>query len=194
MKFKTHYLLLAGAFLLVTCASEQTKKKAPLDYVNPHIGGIGHLLVATDPVVQLPQGLVKVCSNPWPEIYDRYLTDKVFSFSLRDEVRYGRKTIPSWIMATTGNIEVSPEKIASNYDHDFETVTPYYSALLLEDYDINAEYTVTNKASYFRFTFPENSDSHILLSSNAKFTVLNENTIEGEEVFGKNTFYFYKSI
>jgi putative alpha-1,2-mannosidase len=191
MKFKTHYLLLAGVLLLVTCASEQTKKKAPLDYVNPHIGGIGHLLVATDPVVQLPQGLVKVCSNPWPEIYDRYLTDKVFSFSLRDVVRYGRKTIPSWIMATTGNIEVAPEKIASNYDHDFETVTPYYSAILLEDYEINTEYTVADKASYFRFTFPENSESHILLSSNAKFTVLNENTIEGKEVFGKITFYFY---
>ena len=191
MKFKTLYCFLVWLMLFVSCASAQTKKKTPLDYVNPHIGGIGHLLVATDPVVQLPQGLVKISSNPWPEIYDRYLADKVFSFSLRDVVKYGRKTIPSWIMATTGNIEVTPEKIASNYDHDFETVTPYYSALLLEDYDINTEYTVTGQASYFRFTFPENSESHILLSSNAKFSVLNENTMEGEETFGKRTFYFY---
>ena len=190
MKFKTLYLLIAGV-LLVTGATAQTKKKSPLEYVNPHIGGIGHLLVATDPVVQLPQGLIRVCSNPWPEIYDRYLADKVFSFSLRDVVRYGRKTIPSWVMATTGNIEVAPEKIASNYDHDFETVTPYYSALLLEDYDINAEYTVTDKASYFRFTFPENSDSHILLGSNSKFSILSENTICGQETFGNRIFYFY---
>ncbi len=182
---------MVAILLFGICGSTQTIKKTPLDYVNPHIGGIGHLLVATDPIVQLPQGLVKLSSNPWPEIYDRYLSDKVFSFSIRDVVRYGRKTIPSWIMATTGSIEVTPEKIASNYDHDFETVTPYYSALLLEDYDVNTEYTVTDHASYFRFTFPENSDSHILLGSNAKFSVLNENTIEGEEVFGKNTFYFY---
>jgi putative alpha-1,2-mannosidase len=190
MKFKSTISFLVGVLLLVTCAP-QTKEKTPLDYVNPHIGGIGHLLVATDPIVQLPQGFVKLSSNPWPEIYDRYLTDKVFSFSLRDVVKYGRKTIPSWIMATTGNIEVTPEKIASNYDHDFETVTPYYSALLLEDYDINVEYTVTDQASYFRFTFPENSDSHILLSSNAKFSVLNEYTIEGQESFGTRIFYFY---
>ena len=191
MKLKSSCFLLFGIVLIVFCASAQPKKKTPLEYVNPNIGGIGHLLVATDPIVQLPQGLVKIASNPWPEIYDRYLTDKVFSFSLRDVVKYGRKTIPSWIMATTGNIEVTPAKIASNYDHDFETVTPYYSALLLEDYDINTEYTVTEKASYFRFTFPENSNSHILLSSNAKFSVLNENTIEGQEVLGKSTFYFY---
>jgi putative alpha-1,2-mannosidase len=191
MKFLSFISLFIGILFFGTCASAQTKKKTPLDYVNPNIGGIGHLLVATDPIVQLPQGSVKLSSNPWPEIYDRYLADKVFSFSLRDVVRYGTKTIPSWIMATTGNIEVTPAKIASCYDHDFETVTPYYSALLLEDYDINVEYTVTDLASYFRFTFPENSDSHILLGSNSKFSILNENTIEGQEALGNRIFYFY---
>jgi putative alpha-1,2-mannosidase len=171
--------------------AEKSQVKEPLDYVNPNIGGIGHLLVATDPVVQLPDGLIKLCSNPWPEIYDRYLADKVFSFSLRDVVRYGTKTIPSWIMASTGNIEVTPANMASDYDHDFETVTPYYSALLLEDYDINVEYTVTKNVAYYRFTFPESADSHILLGSNAKFTIVDHNTIEGQESAGNQIFYFY---
>lgn len=188
-------LLLGLGFLVDSNAQPgeagRSKVKEPIDYVNPNIGGIGHLLVATDPIVQLPEGLVKLSSNPWPEIYDRYLADKVFSFSLRDVVRYGTKTIPSWIMATTGNIEVTPAKIASNYDHDFETVTPYYSALLLEDYDINVEYTVTKDAAYYRFTFPKASDSHILLGSNAKFSIVNENTIEGQEALGNRIFYFY---
>jgi len=191
MKFSTFINLFIGILLFVNCASAQTKKKTPLDYVNPNIGGIGHLLVATDPAVQSPQGSIRLCSNPWPEIYDRYLADKVFSFSLRDVVRYGTKTIPSWIMATTGNIEVTPAKMASNYDHNFETVTPYYSALLLEDYDINVEYTVTDQSSYYRFTFPENSDSHILLGSNSKFNVVNETTIEGQEGLGRRISYFY---
>ena len=94
-------------------------------------------------------------------------------------------------MATTGNIEVTPEKIASDYDHDFETVTPYYSSLLLEDYDINVEYTVTENAAYYRFTFPETSDSHILLGSNAKFNIVNKNTVEGQESVGPSIYYFY---
>lgn len=172
----------------------KSKLKEPLDYVNPNIGGIGHLLVATDPVVQLPDGLIRLSSNPWPEIYDRYLADKVYSFSLRDVIRYGTETIPSWIMATTGKIEVTPAEMASNYDHDFETVTPYYSALLLEDYDINVEYTVTKNVSYFRFRFPKSADSHILLGSNAKFTIMDNNTVEGQESVGNNIFYFYSKF
>ncbi len=94
-------------------------------------------------------------------------------------------------MATTGNIEVTPAKMASNYDHDFETVTPYYSSLLLEDYDINVEYTATSQVAYYRFTFPDNSGSHILLGSNAKFSVVNENTVEVQESLGNRTAYFY---
>ena len=198
MKFSSFINLFIGIVFFVNCASAQTKKapaqttkKTSVDYVDPNIGGIGQLLVATDPVVELPGGSIKLCSNPWPEIYDRYLSDKVFSFSLRDEVRYGTKTLPSWIMATTGNVEVTPAKMASNYDHDFEKVTPYYSSLLLEDYDINVEYTVADQASYFRFTFPKSSDSHILLSSNGKFTVVNETTIEGQEGSGNRGYYFY---
>lgn len=191
MRFSYFINLFIGILLFVIGVSAQTAKKTPIDYVNPNIGGIGHLLVATDPVVQLPLGSVRLASNPWPEIYDRYLADKVFSFSIRDVIRYGTKTIPSWIMVSTGSIEVTPAKMASNYDHDFETVTPYYSALLLEDYDINVEYTATIQSSYYRFTFPESSDSHILLGSNAKFTVVNDNTIEGEESLGTRTTYFY---
>lgn len=191
MRFSILYKLFIGTLFFATLASAQTVRKTSLDYINPNIGGIGHLLVATDPVVQLPLGSVRLASNPWPEIYDRYLADKVFSFSIRDVIRYGTKTIPSWIMATTGKMDVTPAGMASDYDHDFETVTPYYSALLLEDYDINVEYTATNQSSYFRFTFPENSDSHILLGSNAKCTVVDENTVAGEESMGNRTVYFY---
>jgi putative alpha-1,2-mannosidase len=193
MLYISMILLLSFGFIFdaKAQAEEGGKSKEPIDYINPNIKKIDHLLVATDPVVQIPQGKVRLCSNPWPEIVDRYLADKVFSFSLRDVIRYGTKTIPSWIMATTGNIEVTPAKIASNYDHDFETVTPYYSSLLLEDYDIDVEYTVTKDAAYYRFTFPKASDSHILLGSNAKFSIVNENTIEGQEVVGNRIFYFY---
>src|ERR1035437_5388668 len=191
MKLSRFVYLLSGVLMLFSCAALKAGEKTPVDYVNPNIGGIGHLLVATDPIVQVPEGLVKLSSNPWPEIYDRYLADKVFCFSLRDVVKYGTKTIPSWIMATTGNIEVTAAKMASHYDHDFETVTPYYSALLLEDYDINVEYTATEQAAYYRFTFPNATNANILLGSNAKYSILNANTIEGQEALGNRTFYFY---
>ena len=191
MKLSNATCLLMGILLLISCENQQNEKKSPVDYVNPNIGGVGYLLVATDPIVHLPQGSIQLSSNPWPEIYDRYLADKVFSFSLRAVTRYGTLTIPSWIMATTGKIEVTPSKIASFIDHDFETVTPYYSQLLLGDYDVNVEYTTTEQVAYYKFTFPENQNSHILLGSNSKFTILDDNTMVGEEGSGNRKSYYY---
>ena len=169
---------------------EKSELKDPIDYVNPHIGGIAHLLVSTDPVVMLPFGIIELASNPWPELMDRYLTDKIFSFSIRETPKYSTRTIPSWIMATTGEIKITEDEIASEIDHDFETVTPYYSAVLLEDYDTEVEYTATEHTAYFRFTFPESNDSHILIGSNATVNIVNDRFIEAEES-GNVRAYFY---
>ena len=60
MKYSNCISVFIGILFFIASATAQTKKKTPLDYVNPNIGGIGHLLVATDPVVQLPQGSVRL--------------------------------------------------------------------------------------------------------------------------------------
>jgi len=164
--------------------------KDPIDYVDPNIGTIAHLLVATAPIVQLPHGMVELAHNPSPETRDRYLASKISSFSLRALPRYSITTIPSWIMATTGALQINAE-MDSHFDHDFETVTPYYSSVLLEDYNIEVEYTVTEHAAYYRFTFPESSNSHILLGSNSEVRVLNDHVIEGVEDAKGTPAYFY---
>ncbi len=164
--------------------------KDPVDYVDPNIGTIAHLLVATSPIVQLPHGMVELAHNPSPETRDRYLASKIASFSIRALPRYSIATVPSWIMATTGKLQVNSE-MDSYFDHDFETVTPYYSAVLLEDYDINVEYTVTEHAAYYRFTFPKSSNSHILIGSNSNVKILKDYIIEGLEDARSATAYFY---
>jgi len=61
------------------------KLKDPADYFNPNIGTIGHLLVATDPIVQMPQSMVKLSSNPWPDITDRLLKRKNYQHVVQIE-------------------------------------------------------------------------------------------------------------
>jgi predicted alpha-1,2-mannosidase len=185
--------LLLGTLLGSACTTEV---KNPVDYVNPQIGTISQLLTATAPIVKLPFGMVELCSNPYPHRVDRYLADYVYSFTIRQLPRgYGSTVVPSWIMATTGNLEVSAEKIASAFDHDFEIVTPYYSWMLLEDYDIEVEYTATEHAAYYRFTFPEASDAHILIGSDiqAEVSIVNDRIMEfREKTVGENgTGYLY---
>lgn len=147
--------------------------KNPVDYVNPNIGTIGHLLRSTSPTVQVPHGAVRLSPSFTAGIVDKYLADKIVSFPVG----------ASSMMATTGEVKVDAAENASKFDHDLETATPYYYAALLEDYDIEVEYTVTTNAVYFKFKFSETSNSNILLSMRrgAELEIIDENIIQGTQ-------------
>lgn len=50
------------SILITSCStpSEKEGKKSPVDYVNPLIGNISHLLVPTYPTVHLPNSMLRV--------------------------------------------------------------------------------------------------------------------------------------
>ncbi|MCE5205202.1 MAG: glycoside hydrolase family 92 protein, partial [Porphyromonadaceae bacterium] len=49
------------SFLLLSCSSVQSQSaKEPVDYVNPYMGNISHLLVPTFPTIQLPHSMLRV--------------------------------------------------------------------------------------------------------------------------------------
>ena len=59
-----HVCLLWVAFMfLFTACTENTKQEpnlTPVDYVNPYMGNISHLLVPTYPTVHLPNSMLRV--------------------------------------------------------------------------------------------------------------------------------------
>ena len=66
-KIKTSVALLASAFLLASCAAGgglPSEQKSPVDYVNPYMGNISHLLVPTYPTVHLTVCSVSIRSVP----------------------------------------------------------------------------------------------------------------------------------
>ena len=174
---------------LMSC--NKTSDKEPVDYVNPNIGTIGHLLVATASMVQLPHGMVQIGQNPYPELADRYLADKVSGFSIRALPRYATKPL-SGIMATTGDPKTDPKDYASTFDHDLEVVTPYFSSLFLESYNIEASMTATMHASFYKFKFPESKQSNILINNNVRIKITGDSTIESvEKVDSIQSAYYY---
>src|SRR5580693_4639498 len=96
-----------------------TPQKDPVDYVSPNIGGIGQLLTATVPYVQTPYGMARLAPMTTPGITDRYLADKIYGFPAG----------PALLMASTGDTSTRRDTYASDFDHDFETATPYYYAV-----------------------------------------------------------------
>lgn len=164
--------LLAGNLLR---ASAQAPKQ-PVDYVSPNIGGIGQLLTATIPYVQYPHGMARLYPVTTPGITDRYLADKIYGFPAG----------PALLMASVGATGTKPAAYASDFDHDFETATPYgYEADLLTS-GIKAELTATPAAAIYRFTFPASDHGHLALSlgQKATLTVVGDDAVEGSERVG----------
>src|SRR6202789_545780 len=129
--------------------------KEPVDYGSPNIGTIGQLLTATIPYVQRPHGMARLAPITTPGIGDRYLADKIYGFPI------GAATL----MASVGEVGTSPETYASDLDHDFETATPYYYEADLQTWGIKSEFTATEQAAYYRFTFPACPHAHLIFTA-----------------------------
>lgn len=157
--------------------------KEPVDYVDPNIGGIGHLLTATAPTVQLPHGMMRFAPVVTPGITDRYLADRIYGFPAG-----GVTLIPM-----TGPAETDPARLASPYDHDLETSTPYYWAGLLEKYDVHVEYTTSERAGYYRIAFPKGVPAHVLfrLRKDGEIALLSPTAISGRDSSASGKSYFY---
>ena len=110
-----------------------------------------------------------------PGITDRYLADKIYGFPAG----------PAMLMASVGKTSTVPADYASGFDHDFETATPYYYEADLQTWGIQAEFTATYQAAYYRFTFPASDHSHLVLSLEeaAELTVIGDDALQGSQRF-----------
>lgn len=149
----------------------------PVDTVNPNIGGIGILLTSTEPLVQYPFGMARTAPEANPGMTDRYLADKIYGFPAG----------PVTLMVSTGAADTRAASYASEYDHDFEKTTPYYYQADLQTWGVQAEYTVTQSAELYRFTFPASNHAHFMLrmKQDAEVAVKSSTIVQGSRrVFG----------
>lgn len=155
----------------------------PVDWVDPNIGGIGHLLTSVAPEVQIPHGVVIVSPVVARDVTDVYLATTMRGFSLGASV----------LMAATGKASDVAVPIISDWDHDRDIVRPYYGSYLLESYGIPAEYTVSSHSALFRFAFPAGSPGVVALSpmESGSYKAVGPSTFTGEEVRQGVRSYFY---
>jgi predicted alpha-1,2-mannosidase len=167
-------VLLTGSYV---AAQDSAGAQPVVDYVNPNIGGIGILLTSTEPLVQYPFGMAQVAPETTPGVGDRYLAEKI----------YGFPTGPVTLMVSTGGVNTDAETYASEYDHDLEEATPYYYEAELQTWGIQAEYSVTQDAAIYRFTFPASRQAHLVLrmKQDAALEVVGPTVVQGSRrVFG----------
>jgi len=163
-------------------------------YVDPNIGGVAPLLTTKNPTVHRPHSMVRVFPVTKPGLNDRYLSDKIYGFAVNmPAYRMGHVTE---LMPTSGTLLTDKNEYASLYDHDQEEVHPWYHKVLLEDSNIEADWTTTERAVIYRFKYTSRDSNNVIFRSGKKasFKVVGNNVIQGWEEFEKTRQFFYAEL
>lgn len=163
--------LLLLMFCAVSCNNpEAAKKSNPVDYVNPYIGNISHLLVPTFPTVQLPNSMLRLI----PSRHD-FTTELLYGLPVVTTSHRGSSAFN--ISAVSG--EEMPLQPVYKYSYDQETITPYSWNVYLDEYNISVAYGVSHQAGIYTIDF-EDADSKFLMINNKNGKV----TVNGSSVSG----------
>jgi len=156
------------AFLCIAISGCNLHKE-PVDYVNCFLGTSGNRWMLF-PGPALPFGMVKLS----PDNTDEYKMDAGYEYKNNSVTGFGH--VHEWKMNSfltmpgTGEIKIIPGKkddppgtgYRSRINHENEKASPGYYSVLLEDYGIKAELTVTTRGGFQRYTFPKKVNGHIL--------------------------------
>ena len=162
--------------------------KRPVDYVNPMIGtdGMGH----TFPGACAPFGIVQLSpdTDTIPHNINGTYQKKVYEYCAG--YQYHDTTIVGFshthfsgtghsdlgdilIMPTTGELKLNPgteeqpeSGYRSRFSHDREKSMPGYYEVMLDDYNVKAQLTATQRVGVHKYTFPKGGDGRIILDLN----------------------------
>ncbi|WP_419032813.1 GH92 family glycosyl hydrolase [Dysgonomonas gadei] len=161
-------------FLLTNNINAQNKSQ-PVDYVNPYIGNISHLLVPTYPTVHLPNSMLRV----YPE-RENYTGNTIAGLPLIVTSHRGSSAFN--LSPYQGAVEDIKNTI--NFGYDNEIIKPYYYSVDLDDYNIHAQYAPSHQAGIYYIDFENSNQSAYLIL----------NTRNGELNSDKNTVYGYQNL
>lgn len=174
-------LLLAFLFLFLSCspATQESKEKEPVDYVNPYMGNISHLLVPTYPTVHLPNSMLRV----YPERAD-FTGDMLNGLPLIVTSHRGRSAfnLSPYQGTQEGISHIIP------YSYDNEKPTPYSYDVFLDDQLIQVNYALSNQSALYHieYTQPE-LPVYLILNSHNRAMQAEGNTISGYQLLENNT-------
>ncbi len=180
-KFIKLTLTLIIIFFIVSCndSSISQNSKEPVDYVNPYMGSISHLLVPTFPTIHLPNSMLRV--RPERGAYTESLLQglPVTLISHRFKTAFR-------ISCFQGAEEKLKPIIPNYYDH--EVVKPYYYSVYLDRDNINVQFAPSHQSAIYQIDFEGNDKEKYLVFHSANGTLKYENqTLSGFEDIGYQT-------
>ena len=192
---------LAISMFVIACSNEQEMQSINVTaFVNPFIGTSAH--GHTFPGATVPFGMVQLSPDTYNSGWDwcagyHYSDNSIMGFSHTHLSGTGRgELLDILMMPTTGAIQFNagtrenPDTgYRSRFSHDNEEASPGYYSVLLDDYQIKAELTATQRAGFHRYTFENGKKGNLLIDmahsltsdsiSEGYLKVLNDSVIVG---------------
>jgi predicted alpha-1,2-mannosidase len=192
-------IFLLQIFLLPIFCFNLSAQSKLTDYVNPLIGTDGH--GHTYPGASLPFGMVQLSPDTDIEGWDwcsgyHYSDNSLMGFSHTHLSGTGIGDYGDILfMPTTGELKTEPGSkdnpdsgYRSRFSHKNEVAKPGYYSVLLDDYNIKAELTVTKHSGLHKYTFPKTEKANIIIdlvhgiqdkTTDSKIKVIDNRIIEG---------------
>ncbi len=170
--------LIAAFACSKTSESGQKEIMQPVDYVNPYMGTISHILVPTFPTVHLPHSMMRaipqrreakeVTITGLPVIQASHRGASAFSISPYQGDKAGLRPV-----------------IEYTYDH--EQVTPYSYRTYLDEYDIQADLAVSHQSAAYRISFQNKETAFLVITSGRGSLGWDGEAISGYQSIGGGT-------
>jgi predicted alpha-1,2-mannosidase len=185
IKYIIRFTLILVIFSCLSSYVLSQDMPSPVDLVNPFIGTqeMGH----TFPGACVPFGFVQLSPDtdtiPYekngrynPDVYRycagyQYNDKTIVGFSHTHFNGTGHSDLGDFlIMPTVGKLQLNPGTAdhpetgyRSGFRHETEVATPGYYKVHLDEPGVDAELTVTPRAGFHQYTFPETDSAHIIL-------------------------------
>lgn len=175
----------AAALALAVSVAAFAAEKEPVDYVNPYMGNISHLLVPTFPTVQLPNSMLRV----YPVRAD-YTADQLGGLPLI--VTHHRERSAFNLAVYQGDVAAIGARPAG-YTYDNERLTPYSFYVYLDSACVDVDYAVAPQAAAYRLGLRrKDKPSYIMLSSADGRLAVSGNAVSGwQSLDGRTRVYIH---
>lgn len=177
---KTLFAIFVCPLLLWSC--QQKEQKEAVDYVNPYMGNISHLLVPTYPTIHLPNSMLRV----YPE-RDDYTSDQINGLPLIVTSHRGRS---AFRLSPVQLGDYKELKNTHKFTFDNEIIKPYGYQVLLDEKETHVEYAVSHQSGIYQIKYTQSEPQYLLLSTDNGKTRVDGNKLYASQHLENGTQVF----
>lgn len=174
--------------MVITCISCEKKtapeRKTPVDYVNPYIGNISHLLVPAYPMVHLPNSMLRI-----QPLRDDFTGNKLRGLPV---FLTGHRTYQAFTFSPFQGDITSVNNVI-HYEYDHEIIKPYQYNVYLTNVEAEVRFAPSHQSGIYEIDFHGTDSPSLMVSTTDGWLTAHDNVVSGWQYIGgkKTKAYLY---